>query len=126
MDKAGSPPQANFLLQCCLEHKLDWDNPVPSAIHDVWYSWRSELPLLAEKQIPYCYLDKTSQITTLELHGFSDASEHAYASVIYLRMTDSLGNIQVTLITSKTKVAPIRRLTKSCVKLICWLNFFTM
>ena len=47
----------------------------------------------------------------MELHGFCDASEQAYAAVVYLRMTDTDGNIQIALVTSKTKVAPIKRLT---------------
>ena len=47
----------------------------------------------------------------MALHGFCDASERAYAAVVYLRMVDTTGNVQVTLITSKTKVAPIKRMT---------------
>ena len=57
------------------------------------------------------YFDKSTQVTSFELHGFSDASEHAYAAVVYLRTIDQLGNIQVSLVTSKTKVAPIKCLT---------------
>ena len=103
--------KAKILLQHCREQKLDWDDPVPSAIHDAWYNWRSELHLLTEKCIPRCYFDASSQISSWELHGFCDASECAYAAVVYLCMTDSHGNAQVTLVTSKTKVAPIKRLT---------------
>ena len=47
----------------------------------------------------------------MELYGFCDASEQAYAAVIYLRMMDLDGGIEVSLVTSKTKVAPIKRLT---------------
>ena len=47
----------------------------------------------------------------MELHGFCDASESAYAAVVYARMTDARGNIHVSLIMSRTKVAPIKRLT---------------
>ena len=85
--------KAKILLQRCWEQKLDWDDPVPSSIRDSWYNWRSELHLLAERHISRCYFDKTSQIVSLDLHGFSDASEHAYTAVVYLCMTDSLGNV---------------------------------
>ena len=44
-------------------------------------------------------------------HGLSDASEQAYAAVLYLRMECTDGSIQVALVSSKTKVAPIKRLT---------------
>ena len=67
--------------------------------------------LLSEKHISRCYFDKNTRIIAMELHGFCDASERAYAAVVYLRMVDTTGNVQVTLITSKTKVAPIKRMT---------------
>ena len=84
---------------------------MPSTIKDAWLQWRSELPLLTSKHIPRCYFDKESRIISTELHGFCDASEQAYAAVIYLRMVDSSGAVQTSLVISKTKVAPIKRLT---------------
>ena len=51
------------------------------------------------------------QIVSTQLHGFSDASESAYAGVVYLRMIDSDGNVHISLVASKTKVAPLKRLT---------------
>ena len=98
------------LLERLWELKVDWDDPVPTPIHDAWAQWRSELPLLADKYIPRCYFRKESHITSVDLHGFCDASELAYGAVIYLRMTDSRGDVQVLLVTAKTKVAPIKRL----------------
>jgi hypothetical protein len=67
--------------------------------------------MLTEKLIPRCYFPKEAKIVSTQLHGFSDASELAYAGVVYLRMCDSEGNVHVSLVTSKTKVAPIKRLT---------------
>ena len=52
-----------------------------------------------------------SNVASMQLHGFSDASECAYTGVVYLRMVDSEGRVHVSLVTSKTKVAPIKRLT---------------
>ena len=46
-----------------------------------------------------------------QLHGFCDASENAYAGVVYLRMTDAVGQVHLSLVTSKTRVAPLKRLT---------------
>ena len=76
----------------------------------IWFQWCSELHLLSEKHIPCCYLDKESHIISMELHGFCDASELAYAAVVYVRLTTTL-NTQVSLVISKTKVSPIKRLT---------------
>ena len=103
--------KVKILLQRLWERKVDWDDLVPDPIYKEWLVWRSQLHLLSTKHIPRCHFDKRTQIASLELHGFSDASENAYAAVVYLRMTDTFGGIQVSLFSSKTKVAPIKKLT---------------
>ena len=45
------------------------------------------------------------------MYGFSDASGRAYSGVVYLRMEDSNGMIYTSLVASKTRVAPIKRVT---------------
>ena len=54
---------------------------------------------------------KEVTIVSVQLHGFSDASEEAYTAAVYLRMTDTEDNIHTSLVTSKTKVSPIKKLT---------------
>ncbi|XP_077278810.1 uncharacterized protein LOC143906541 [Temnothorax americanus] len=44
-------------------------------------------------------------------HGFADASERAYAAVIYLRAETEEGSWRVTLMAAKTKVAPLKQVT---------------
>ena len=84
---------------------------MPQTIREAWLQWRCELSLLVDKPIPRCYFPKIVQITSFQLQGFCDASELAYAVVVYLRMVDSDENVYMSLATSKTKVAPIKRLT---------------
>ena len=108
---APSIIKAKILLQQLWEQKVDWDNSVPEPICDTWLQWKCELSLLANKNVPCCYFPKTAQITSFQLHGFCDASELAYAGVVYLRMIDSNKNVHISLVTSKTKIAPIKRLT---------------
>ena len=103
--------KVKILLQRLWEQKVDWDDPVPAPICDEWFQWRSELHLLSNKHIPRCYFDKKSEIASIQLHGFCDASENAYAAVVYLRMVTSFGKAEISLVTSKTKVAPIKKLT---------------
>ena len=49
-----------------------------------------------------------STIANQQLLFFSDASEKAYAAVVYSRITDDLGHVNVTLLSSKTRVAPVK------------------
>lgn len=42
-----------------------------------------------------------------ELHGFCDASECAYAAVIYARTISDQNTVQINIIQSKTRVAPL-------------------
>ncbi len=43
--------------------------------------------------------------------SFSDASKDAFAAVVYLRVCDTDGNARISLVMSKTRVAPLKRLT---------------
>lgn len=100
-----------ILLQRVWEAKVDWDDPVPERIRGIWHQWRVELPLLIQKGVPRCYFPKHANIVSSQIHGFSDASEDAYAGVVYLRMVDSTGAVHISLVMSKTKVSPIKRLS---------------
>ena len=60
--------------------------------------------------------NKTSQIPNIrdiELHGFCDMSESAYAGVVYLKATDSNGYVHVTLVITKTKAAPLEEVNNT-------------
>ena len=70
-----------------------------------------QLKSLSQKHIPRCYFPKGVQVLSIQVHGFCDASESAYVAVVYLRMVDSDGKVHVSLVASKTKVAPIKRLS---------------
>ena len=59
-------------------------------------------------------ITKSSDSTLLkviqkQLHGFCDASEQAYAGVVYLRAVDKENNAHIVLVMEKMKVAPIKR-----------------
>ena len=103
--------KAKILLQLLWLEKIGWDDPVPDAILTEWSRWRSELHLLSTCLIPRCYYPRNAAIVAMELHGFSDASERAYSGVVYLRIEDSDGNVYTSIVMSKTRVAPLKRLT---------------
>jgi len=96
------------LLQRLWEEKMSRGDPVPSHVNDVWSQWREDIHLLSEHSIPRPYFPKDRYVSSLQLHSFSDASELAFAGVVYLRMVDTNGSLHTSLVVSKTKVAPIR------------------
>ena len=100
--------KAKILMQLLWMEEVSWDDTVPDAIFLEWSRWKSELPMLSAHHIPRCYFPKETTITSTQLHGFSDASEKAYSGVVYIRMEDSTGAVHTSLITSKTRVAPIK------------------
>ena len=59
------------------------------------------------KKIDFPYLYATSQV----LHGFSDASEKAYAATVYLVLQEEYAALRSTLIIGKSKIAPIKTIS---------------
>ena len=55
-------------------------------------------------------LPQRSTRRPVQLHGFCDASEAAYAAVTYFRIVDQHCVLHVSLVMSKTKVAPLKQL----------------
>ncbi|GFW47666.1 uncharacterized protein TNCV_2828581 [Trichonephila clavipes] len=48
---------------------------------------------------------------SLELHGFSDASEKAFGATIYLPCTNSSEQSSMRLLCSKSRIVPIKRVS---------------
>ena len=64
----------------------------------------NDLSQLDEIKIPRCYYSRLDKIQHHEIHSFSDASDKAYAAVVYLRTKRANGNVEVRLIAAKTRV----------------------
>ena len=75
-----------ILLQKLWQLKLGWEDSVPETILSDWQKWREDLHLLTKHPISRCYLHAGKSVQQLKLHGFSDASEAAYAAESYTRI----------------------------------------
>lgn len=95
-----------IFLQELWKHNLAWDKPIPDELNRRWISFRKELPLIQEVKIPRCMLQPQS--VEVEIHAFCDASEKAYCATIYVRCLSENSDIIVSLLTSKTKVSPLK------------------
>lgn len=90
---------------------LDWDDDIPDQLQDNWNKLQASLVELENITIPRClHLMKSNKETQIELHAFSDASEGAYGAVIYFKVSNNSINT-IRLVTSKSKVAPIKQIT---------------
>ncbi|XP_012529934.1 uncharacterized protein LOC105833059 [Monomorium pharaonis] len=95
--------QSTWLLQ------LGWDDTLEEDSVKFWQRFRDELPLLETIRVPR-WVGALHTSLEVELHGFADASERVYASVVYLRSPE-VGSWRVSLLAAKTKVAPIKPVT---------------
>ena len=96
-----------ILLQKLWSEKLAWDEPVPEQLAEEWREWRDQLPLITRHAVPRYHLDRGKRVRSLQLHGFSDASDVAYAGVVYLRAVYEDATVSIKLLYSKTRVAPL-------------------
>ncbi|XP_053690946.1 uncharacterized protein LOC128739478 [Sabethes cyaneus] len=86
------------------------DEEIGSDCWDMWKRWTGLLSDVESVRIPRCYLgDSLSSIVeSIELHVFTDASEHAYGCVAYLRVVVE-GVVRCSLVMCRSKVAPLKR-----------------
>ena len=96
-----------ILLQKLWREKLAWDEPVHEHLAQEWRTWRDQLSLITKHPIPRYKFIRGKKVTSLQLHGFADASDVAYAGVVYLRTVYEDATVSITLLYSKTRVAPL-------------------
>ena len=102
--------EMKILYQQLWEEKLGWDEPVPEPYLTKHKNWRNQLSILSDIHIPRCYFAQETTLT-IELHGFSDASEAAYAAVVYVRATYLVHEPTCRLVIAKTNVAPVKTIS---------------
>ncbi|XP_070169700.1 uncharacterized protein [Polyergus mexicanus] len=101
---------AKIMIQELWLRKLDWDSPIAEDLLEPWKKYCAEFINLKEIRIPR-WTGMHPENLAIELHGFADASNRAYAAVVYLRILRSLSEFSVVLITAKSKVAPIKTIS---------------
>ncbi|UYV82947.1 hypothetical protein LAZ67_22001474 [Cordylochernes scorpioides] len=99
-----------IMLQKLWAKGCNWDERLPECIQRQWTGIEGDINQLNKISIPR-YIPCRNSFLTLELHGFCDSSEKAYAAVIYVKSCKHDGSIDISLIASKTKVAPIKALS---------------
>ena len=103
---------AKLILQDLCRLKLGWDDKIPDEFQDRWQTWLSDLPQLEQLAIDRCFkpLD-TKEITSAQLHHFSDASQQGYGAVSYIRVADKSGKAKCSFVLGKSRLAPLKPVT---------------
>ena len=103
---------AKCLLQESCRLRLEWDDILPDNLRRSWESWLHEIECLKDFKVNRCLRpQKFGDVSEAVLHHFSDASESGYGTVTYLYLVNSHGRVHVTLVTAKSRVAPLKQIT---------------
>ena len=93
---------------------VSWDEPLPCELLERWEKLLDGLKQVHSITIPRCYF---SNWTSCSLRGFCDASQHAYAAVVYLRI-ETDGSCYSKLVVAKTRVCPLQKHSKHRLELL--------
>ncbi|XP_025158005.1 uncharacterized protein LOC112589336 [Harpegnathos saltator] len=101
---------AKVFMQQLWREGLAWDEALPVKLQERWHIIFSRLSCLNDFQISRWFgLGTDSQL--VELHGFADASNVAYAAVVYARVVICSGEIIILLLAGKSRVAPLHTIS---------------
>lgn len=103
--------KARLRLRLLGLRNVGWSDPLEGEERGWWRQWFRNLEQLKAVEFSRCLFPAESLILRRELHTFVDASEEAYAAVVYVRSSYRDGRIVVRHVKAATKLAPTRTLS---------------
>lgn len=100
--------RAKMLFQGLWQRRLHWEDPFDEDIAHQWRSWKSELSQLSCITIPCYFMGNIQSSSSIELHGFGDASPTVYGAAVYIKCLGEAGHASTHLVMSKSRVAPAK------------------
>ncbi|GFV96369.1 uncharacterized protein TNCV_2869471 [Trichonephila clavipes] len=101
--------KAKIFPQRLWRSKLEWNDLLPAEEYREWQQFLVSLKNINNIEIPRRILVAFPEVT--EIHGFADASEQCYGAAVYCKSKNLKSETLVRLITSKSRVVPIKSLT---------------
>ena len=98
-----------FIQQLWLR-KISWDDELPHDLQKTWKKLYRQLPALNNTSVPRL-VKINGEITTIESHGFCDASERAFGACVYVRSGNASGNLHSQLLCSRSRVSPVKKVS---------------
>ena len=102
--------KGKLLLQQLWKRDLTWDDRLPEDLDEIWQRWTDDLRRIHELRLPR-HLFNNRRVTAVDLHMFCDASERGFSAVLYYRWKTEDGEVHVSFVGAKSRVAPTKRLT---------------
>ncbi|XP_063540114.1 uncharacterized protein LOC134749140 isoform X1 [Cydia strobilella] len=96
--------QAKILMQQVWFESLKWDEFLPQGLNQKWVDFANSLVQMSCISIARNINVQGAQ--SLELVGFSDASNAAHGCCLYLRVIDADNKVSVNLLCSKSRINP--------------------
>lgn len=90
--------QSKILVQELWKDQYGWDEVLPVSAQTKWRKWLQDVEVLEQVEVSRRYFSSLPDPTKKEIHAFSDASQNAYAEVIYIITVTPLGNAQASLV----------------------------
>ena len=97
-------------MQSLWTNKLGWDDVLPENLQEQWTRIAQDISSWEEFRLER-WLHHSSDVKSVELVEFRDASEIAYDAVVYLRIVDREDNSFIQLVMAKSKVAPLKTIS---------------
>ena len=107
-----------MLFQELCRDSVGWDDELSGEAKKKWNDWVVDLSRIKGIAISRCVYDSLEQeVLECYLHGFGDASNKAYCAVVYF-VYRTWDGVHVRLLTSRSRVAPLKELTIPTLELI--------
>ena len=103
--------RGKLILQEATRRKLSWDEAVTDDLQRQWDSWTQYMSSEIDIKLKRRMVTRLTKDSNIELHMFSDSSSVAYGCSAYIRTVNKEGKVEVNLLCSKSRVAPLKSTT---------------
>ena len=86
-----------LIQQLCID-KIPWDTELQGAYKERYGKLDGELSKLQGLMLPRYVREKDRRVQCYQMHAYSDTSEQAYATTVYLRTEYDNGDVTVRLV----------------------------
>ena len=111
-----------LLFQDIWKEGLNWDSELPDEFKNRFMNWIESSKHFESFSLPRCYFPQAYWPSeNVEIVAFGDASTKGYGSVVYLRRKLENGDYDCQIVMSKSRVAPLKKITLPRLELLASL-----